>query len=128
MLKPVTMNYKDKSTMEKFEFVFHCDCCGFELSTTVYKYDDKFPKKLFMSNSEREARQIMYASEHEKAYERANNEVIKKLSKCSVCGEMVCDSCVVISSEDGREICKRCYSNGIRNKTQIRGEGGRKKL
>lgn len=115
MLKSVTKNYKDKSTMEKFEFVFHCDCCGIELSTTVYKYEDKFPKKLFMSNSEKEARQIMYATEHEKAYERANNEVVKKLNKCSVCGEMVCDCCIVISPEDGKEICKKCYDNGRGN-------------
>lgn len=105
--------------MEKFEFTFHCDCCGKELATSVYSYDDKFPKKLFMSNSEKEARQIMYATEHEKAYERANAEAIKNLNKCSICGEMVCDCCIEISPEDGREICKRCYSNGIKNKAQI---------
>lgn len=116
MLKSVTKNYKDKSTMERFEFVFHCDCCGYELSTTVYQYEDRFPKKLFMSNSEREARQIMYAVEHEKAYERANNEAMNRLNKCTICGEMVCDSCTVFSPEDGKEICKRCYANGTKSK------------
>lgn len=118
MLRSVTKNYKDKSTMERFAFVFHCDCCGFELPTTVYEYEDRFPKKLFMSSSEREARQIMYAAEHDKVYERANNEVLHKLNKCSVCGEMVCGSCIVFSPDVGRNICKRCYTSSMKVKPQ----------
>lgn len=111
MLKSITKNYKDLSTMENFEFEFHCDCCGIEIKTDKYLYEDKFPKKMFMSNSEKEARQIMYASEHEKAYERANIEALKKLNRCCVCGEMVCDSCIVLSPVDSTEVCKKCFNN-----------------
>ena len=71
LLKPITKKFSDKSTMEQFEFVFYCDCCGKAIPTTIYKYDNKFENKKFLSESEQEARAIIYADEHSKAYERA---------------------------------------------------------
>ena len=85
MLKPITKTFTDKSTMEQFEFVFYCDCCGKPISSTIYKYENRFEKKKILSKSEQEARAIIYADEHAKAYERANNEVRLEFINCKVC-------------------------------------------
>ena len=61
------------------------------------------------SGDEKEARAIIYASEHGKAYERANNEVRLNLNRCEICGDMVCEDCSVYSDELGGGVCcKKC--------------------
>ena len=107
MLKPITKQFSDKSTMEQFEFVFYCDCCGKPITTTIHKYDDRFEKKTFLSESEREARAIIYADEHAKAYERANNEARLEFNNCEVCGLMLCEDCSFYN-QDGGIVCKSC--------------------
>jgi len=109
VLKPVTKRYQDMSTMKQFEFVFYCDCCGKALSTTVIGYDSGFRKKFFLTSDEREARAIIYADNHGKAYERANNEVLHELNRCEKCGDMVCEDCTVFESEkEGKVYCIKC--------------------
>ena len=62
-----------------------------------------------LTNDEKEARAIIYASEHGKAYERANNEVRLNLNRCEICGDMVCEDCSVYSEElSGGVCCKKC--------------------
>ncbi|MBP3415453.1 MAG: hypothetical protein J6L81_09695 [Clostridia bacterium] len=109
MLEPITKKYEDASTIKQFEFIFYCDCCGKAIPTTVIKFRSGFRKKFFLTNDEREARAIIYASDHGKAYERANNEVLHELNRCEKCGDMVCDDCTVFSKDiDGRVYCRKC--------------------
>lgn len=108
LLKPITKKFSDKSTMEQFEFVFYCDCCGKPTPTTIYKYDNRFENKKFLSESEQEARAIIYADEHSKAYERANNEARLEFNNCECCGIMLCDDCSFYN-EDGGIVCKTCF-------------------
>ena len=107
MLKPVTKRFADKSTMKKFEFEFYCDCCNKPIQTQTYEFVSGFSNKTFLNADEREARAIIYASDHGKAYERANVEVRLELNKCEICGDMVCEDCTVYDS-DGNVHCKKC--------------------
>lgn len=109
MLEPITKKYTDESSMKQFKFTFYCDCCGKAVPTQAYAYRNGFQKKTFLSNDEKEARSIIYASEHGKAYERANNEVRLNLNRCEVCADMVCEDCSVYAEELGGGVCcKKC--------------------
>ena len=109
MLKPVTKHFADNSTLTSFSFEFYCDCCGLPLPPVVIKPQTRFKKKLWLSRDEREARAIIYADDHKKAYERANNEVRHELNRCEVCGDMVCESCTVYGAlENGGVCCRQC--------------------
>ena len=74
MLKSVTKRFADNSTMKQFEFEFFCDCCGKPIKTDIIEFISGFRDKSFLTNDEREARAIIYANDHGKAYERANLE------------------------------------------------------
>ena len=107
LFKPITKKYEDRSDMEHFEFVFFCDCCNKEIPTTKYKFEHQFANKKDLSESEKEARAIIYAQEHQLAYERANNEARLEFNNCEVCGIMLCDDCSYYLS-DGSIACKSC--------------------
>lgn len=109
MLKAVTKRFTDKSTIKQFEFEFYCDCCGKAIKTDVYEFVSGFKDKKHLSNDEREARAIIYANDHGKAYERANNEVRLELNKCEICGNMVCEECTVYGVDlQGGLCCIKC--------------------
>lgn len=107
MLNAVTKKFTDKSTIKKFIFEFYCDCCASPVREIEYDFISGFKDKVFLTSDEREARAIIYASDHKKAYERANIEVRFLLEKCEKCGDMVCDECVVYDA-DGKVLCKKC--------------------
>lgn len=109
MLDPVTKKYEDASDMKQFEFIFFCDCCGKAIPSTVLEFHSGFRRKRFLKADEREARAIIYADLHGKAYERANNEVLHELNRCELCGDMVCEDCTVYNeNNDGSVICRKC--------------------
>lgn len=109
MLKAVTKRFADKSTIKKFEFEFYCDCCSKPIKTDVQEFVTGFKNKIFLNSDEREARAIIYANDHGKAYERANNEVRLELNKCEICGNMVCEECTVYGVDlQGGLCCKKC--------------------
>ena len=109
MLKAVTKKFTDKSTIKQFEFEFYCDCCGKPVKAEAYEFVSGFKNKKFLSNDEREARAIIYANDHARAYERANNEVRLELNKCEICGNMVCDECTVYGVDlQGGLCCRNC--------------------
>lgn len=109
MLRPVTKRFADNSTLSRFEFEFYCDCCEKALPPVVIKPQTRFKKKLWLSSDERQARAIIYADDHSKAYERANIEARHELNRCEICGEMVCEDCCVYGVLDNGGICcKRC--------------------
>jgi len=109
VLKAVTKRFADNSTLTRFEFEFCCDCCEKPLPPVVIEPQFRFKKKLWLTRDEREARAIIYANDHSRAYERANNEIRHELNRCETCGEMVCEDCTVYGSLEGGGICcKRC--------------------
>ena len=109
MLDPVTRKYEDASTMKQFEFIFFCDCCGKRMPSSVMEFRSGFRTKFFLTNDEREARAIIYADNHNKAYERANNEVRHELNRCEMCGDMVCEYCTVYNENNNDVvICRKC--------------------
>ncbi len=115
MLDPITKRYEDASDMKRFEFVFFCDCCGRAIPSTALDFHSGFRRKLFLTAEEREARAIIYADHHSKAYERANNEVLHELNRCERCGDMVCEDCTVYNeTDDGGVICRKCRTEVIR--------------
>ena len=115
MLEPVTKKYEDGSTLEVFRFIFFCDLCGREVSEITYPYTPPFKAKLFISRSERKARELIWQSDHASAYDRANREILLHLDRCPVCGRRVCDSCFV----DVAGICQACAD---KEKSQRTGE------
>ena len=100
MLDPITKRYEDASNMKQFEFIFFCDCCGKAMPSTVLQFRSRFRQKLFLTSDEREARAIIYADHHGKAYERANNEVRHELNRCEICGDMVCEDCTIYNEKN----------------------------
>jgi len=113
MLDPITKRYEDASDMKRFEFVFFCDCCGRAIPSTALDFHSGFRRKLSLTAEEREARAIIYADHHSKAYERANNEVLHELNRCERCGDMVCEDCTVYNeTDDGGVICRKCSEAG----------------
>jgi hypothetical protein len=118
MLSPITKKYTDESSMKQFRFTFYCDCCGKAIPAQAYDFNSAFAQKTFLTNDEKEARAIIYASEHDKAYERANNEVRLNLNRCAVCGDMVCEVCSVYSEKLGGDICcKKCAEKQLTNQS-----------
>jgi len=114
MLDPVTKRYEDASTMKQFYFIFYCDCCGKALPSTALDFRSGFRQKRFLSADEREARAIIYADHHGKAYERANNEVLHELNRCEVCGDMVCEDCTIYNENyDGGVVCRKCSMKAV---------------
>lgn len=104
MLEPVTRKYTDESTMERFGFTFYCDRCGKAVKSVEYPYRPPFRAKLFLSASERQARELIWQKDHDAAYERANKDVLLSFNRCPQCGDRVCDECF---SDEGSS-CKQC--------------------
>lgn len=115
MLRSVTKRFADNSTMTRFDFEFYCDCCTKPLPPVIIMPQNLFKKKLWLTRAEREARAIIYAHDHSRAYERANNEIRHELNRCELCGEMVCEDCTVYGLlPSGGVCCSRCA-------TQVKG-------
>ena len=95
VLDAVTKKYIDASTEEQFSFSFFCDCCSKVVSTTKLAFRPGFEKKLFLSRTEQKARELVWQRDHDSAYERANVEALKKLNRCVICGEAICNDCTV---------------------------------
>lgn len=102
MLPSITKKYCDHSTEKYFAFSFFCEVCGGEWKSEYYPFSmaDVFPR----DNSEVKAHEIIWAAEHEAAYERANNEAIFHFGKCPKCGKRVCDNCFSVFED----VCVSC--------------------
>ncbi len=113
MLEPVTKKFQDDSNLELFRFTFFCDSCGKAVKAVTYRYKPPFKPKLFLSASERRAREILWLGDHSNAYERANKEALIFFNRCPVCGRRVCDDC--FADEDG--ICLECKKEKTEKET-----------
>ena len=123
MLKAFTRNYNDNSTEAGFEFTFFCDICSDGYKSSFVQSSTAGKGKLLKglgagagilgdlvggragnvgwaadrgSNvlSERfDGRSPDWLKEHEKAFERAQNEAKQHFHRCPSCNLYVCDAC-----------------------------------
>lgn len=107
MLKSVTKRFHDQSTDTAFRFVFYCDLCGKAWESDAYPFDDPFAGNA--EGGEKRARDILWRTEHDAAYERANLEARLHFNRCERCGKNVCDDCYELCvCSDGRDVCAAC--------------------
>ncbi len=112
MLEAATKKWEDKSTLKKLKFSFFCDCCQKEISSPEYTFNSGFKPKIFMSEAERRAREIIWQKDHDAAYERANNYVLANhIHTCEICGDGICGDCAVFCDElKGGVCCDKCLA------------------
>ena len=101
MLAPVTRQYADLSTAERFEFLFYCDRCGWQWRSEAYAFDPNG----FEPPIDEKIRVMLWRRQHEEAYERANREAGLRFSRCPVCGCRICDDCLYRASSGQ---CRDC--------------------
>ncbi len=104
MLKTVTKKVKDRSTDRFFKFSFYCVRCGKEWTSDPYYFENCFSDNL--SESERRAKDIMWRTDHDAAFERANLEARLRFDQCNSCRRNVCDECFAMEEED--DLCVDC--------------------
>ncbi len=112
MLEPATKTWEDLSSMERFRFRFFCDCCRKEIPSPDYEFHSGFKPKIFISESERRARELIWQRDHEAAYERANSYVLANhIHSCEICGASICGDCAVFCDElKGGVCCDKCLA------------------
>ncbi len=81
MLKPVTKDFSDISTLKQFEFEFYCDCCGKAIKPPVLEFVSGFKEISLLNSDVKKARDIIYATDHDRAFERANIEALYELNR-----------------------------------------------
>jgi hypothetical protein len=134
MLQSFTRNYKDNSTDAGFQFTFYCDVCkdGFNSSfvqSDTYKkrgllrglgtgasiagslvggraYRVGYAGQRATSEMSRnfDGKSPEWIKEHEKAFERCQNEAQQHFKRCPNCNSYVCDHCW---NEDAT-LCTKC--------------------
>jgi len=104
MLEAVTRKYEDGSTLEYFRFTFFCDSCGKAVKVVTYPYKPPFKPKIFLTKSERRARELIWQCDHAVAYERANKEVLISFNQCPACYQRICDDCF----DEDEGVCIMC--------------------
>ncbi len=122
MMKAFTRNYEDNSTEAGYQFTFYCDICHDGYKTSFIESETYKRKKGLRGltqgagmlgsmlrgragnigwNLERggnilserfEQRSPEWQKEHEKAFERAQNEAQQHFHRCHACQKWVCDS------------------------------------
>ena len=109
--RPVTEKYEDKSTMDRFKFVFYCDCCKNPLPEKEYRF---FPRKhrLFRRKPAKNRVMLQWENDYAAAFERANMDMQNHyVHLCEICGKIICKNCAVFCDELGGSVCcKRCLS------------------
>lgn len=134
MLKSFTRNYEDNSTDAGFQFTFYCDICNDGYKSSFVQSETYKKKKGLRGLaqgvsvlgqlvggrisdigysverggdilSERfEGMSPEWQKEHEKAFERAQNEAQGHFHRCHSCNKYVCDSC--FNEDEG--LCTDC--------------------
>ncbi len=112
MLEPATKKWEDKSTTKIFKFIFFCDCCGKEILSPEYEFQSGFRAKIFISEAERRAREIIWQRDHDFAYERANLHMLQNhIHRCEICFASICGDCAYVCDElEGGVCCEKCLA------------------
>ncbi|MCL2480597.1 MAG: hypothetical protein FWF38_02685 [Spirochaetaceae bacterium] len=97
---PLTKQTNDHSNRKNFLFSFFCDCC---------KKEWKSPPRQFLSGGltfieHEETETLIWAWEHQIAFEQANLEAHFHFNYCPECNRWVCDECFCTDGKD----CRKC--------------------
>ena len=134
MLQAFTRNYKDNSTDAGFQFTFHCDICSDGYKSSFIESDTYKKKGFMrgfgqgasilgglvggrtgsLGSAGDRASDVLsqrfdgkspeWQKEHEKAFERCQNEAIKHFHRCPACNKYACDHC--LNEDEG--LCVSC--------------------
>ena len=102
-LPSVTKKIDDDSDEKIFQFTFYCDLCGtkYRSESIAFSVQDA-PCKF---NNFTNAQKLIWGSEHEDAYERANQCALLVFTRCRICGDTFCEDC---AADCGDSICAAC--------------------
>ena len=107
--KALTKNITDHSDTEHFSFSFFCDQCGKEWVSPAVP----FVSGGFSAIDHKETKALIWAKEHQLAFDRANLEAHLEFNHCRSCNRWLCDACFGIDDnlsepEDGVRKCAVC--------------------
>lgn len=92
-LSSVTKRIDDTSTAKNFQFILYCDSCGERYDTKPIRFSvADAPDKL---ESFTELQKMIWETEHEDAYERANQYALITFTPCTNCGRAICPDCAI---------------------------------
>lgn len=101
MLRPITRQINDHSTEREFCFTFYCDICNHPWESVPVKGSLESG-----CGCSAEAKALIWQSEHDAAYERANQEAVRHFNRCPICKRFVCDDCFLILPD--QDLCIEC--------------------
>lgn len=92
-LPSVTKRFDDLSNEKQFQFAFYCDFCGAKYRIDPIPFSVPNAPETFKDFTE--TQKLIWESEHDDAYERANQEALITFARCRSCGKMLCDDCAL---------------------------------
>jgi len=101
---PLTKHITNHSDWKSFKFSFFCDCCNKEWISPLFL----FTAGGFTAIDHEETKALIWACEHQKAFEQANLEAQFFFNNCPECNRWVCDDCFDTEWDDHYGLCKDC--------------------
>ena len=89
-LPALTKRFTDESTEQEFKFTFYCDCCGAGYQSAPILFSAVTAQSAMPAFIQK----LLWQTEHEDAYERANQQAMRCFTKCAVCGKWFCEDCL----------------------------------
>ena len=91
LLPALTKHFTDNSDNKVFRFTFYCDFCntGYEAPTTLFSGAGEVKLGAELPPIQK----LLWQTEHEDAYERANRQALYYFTRCAECGKVVCEDC-----------------------------------
>ena len=102
-LPSVTRRIDDDSDPCKFQFTLYCDLCGLKYRSESIPFSVRDAPLTFDDFSN--AQKLIWESEHDDAYERANQSALLTFTRCSNCGCAVCEDCI---TDCANPVCNDC--------------------
>lgn len=103
--KSITEKYTDISTLDNFQFIFHCQRCGADIPSENYTLNVEGINQPIYEN----VRTLLWLRQHRNALERASGEARYELNTCTGCGRLVCTKCFHLDAEPNACGCLDCY-------------------
>ncbi|MBU9728464.1 hypothetical protein [Diplocloster modestus] len=92
LLPPLTKRFRNESDNKTFRFTFYCDYCGtgYQAPTTPFSGAGEVRDDAELPPLQR----LLWQTEYEDAYERANRQALYHFTRCAECGKVVCEDCL----------------------------------
>jgi len=104
MKTSITKHTEDHSGWRSFKFEFFCDSCNKKWISPVFPFE---AGKVSHIEYE-ETRSMIWAWEHQRAFEQANLEAHYHFNRCPECYKWVCDNCFDAEGESHYGLCRKC--------------------